>query len=335
MKARTMDLRPSIWPEMAEIATSAANVRERAQALLTPLRRVIPYAAAWIAVRNPETRLHQPVAQDGDTTPLNRYFATPDADEEIELLSLNRVQPPIQASNLPVPMEETKAWGDYLLPAGYRDGLAMGLFSEDDRHLGFLILLSDSADSVIVEDAARIVVGLRPLLALAVDRMPSLATAAQLLSDAQGGAVLTRGGRCLQVPGLAQHPLVKAHSHVVAVAREHTGVPGSHACFLTHFAHGLVRITVLDFRDERTDHLSALVLVSPGGDLEGLEPTDLHLFGGLLEGWDAPRVAIACGVPCVAEHTQRLAAERGFHSVHALLVHVAARGLFVPPELWS
>jgi hypothetical protein len=302
---------------------------------LTPLRRVIPYAASWIAVRNPETRLHQPVAQDGDTTPLNRYFATPDADEEIELLSLNRVQPPIQASNLPVPMEETKAWGDYLLPAGYRDGLAMGLFSEDDRHLGFLILLSDSADSVIVEDAARIVVGLRPLLALAVDRMPSLATAAQLLSDAQGGAVLTRGGRCLQVPGLAQHPLVKADSHVVAVAREHTGVPGSHACFLTHFAHGLVRITVLDFRDERTDHLSALVLVSPGGDLEGLEPTDLHLFGGLLEGWDAPRVAIACGVACVAEHTQRLAAERGFHSVHALLVHVAARGLFVPPELWS
>jgi hypothetical protein len=88
-----MRSRQVLWSEMAEIAVSAGDVQQRAQALLAPLRRVVPYAAAWIAVRDPETRQHRPVAQEGDTAPLATYFALPEADHEVELLGLNRFGP--------------------------------------------------------------------------------------------------------------------------------------------------------------------------------------------------------------------------------------------------
>jgi hypothetical protein len=169
-----MRSRQVLWSEMAEIAVSAGDVQQRAQALLAPLRRVVPYAAAWIAVRDPETRQHRPVAQEGDTAPLATYFALPEADHEVELLGLNRFGPPVRASDLPLPLEEVRAWGDYLLPAGFRDGFAMGIFADDGRHLGFISLLTDDP-AQRTTDHVDLVAGARPLLAHALDRMPALA----------------------------------------------------------------------------------------------------------------------------------------------------------------
>jgi hypothetical protein len=57
---------------------------KRADALLGSLRGVIPYAAAWIGVRDPERRTHRRVGWDGDTDSLARYFALPEADDELE-----------------------------------------------------------------------------------------------------------------------------------------------------------------------------------------------------------------------------------------------------------
>ena len=44
-----MRSRQVLWSEMAEIAVSAGDVQQRAQALLAPLSRVVPYAAACFA----------------------------------------------------------------------------------------------------------------------------------------------------------------------------------------------------------------------------------------------------------------------------------------------
>jgi hypothetical protein len=129
--------------ELASIAVSAGSVEQRAQELLEVFHSVVPYAAAWMAVRDPESRRHRPVATEGDIEPLARYFALPEADDEVEELGLNRLRPPMCASDLPAPLAEIRAWGEYLLPAGFRDGFAMGLFSDDGRHLGFISLLTD------------------------------------------------------------------------------------------------------------------------------------------------------------------------------------------------
>src|SRR5215213_6428878 len=123
-----MSSRLSLRAEMAEIAAAAGSVERRADALLGSLRGLIPYAAAWIAVRDPETRIHRRVGSDGDTDALARYFALPEADDELEALGLNRFQPPVPASALPVPLAQTRAWAEYLLPAGFNDGVAMAIF---------------------------------------------------------------------------------------------------------------------------------------------------------------------------------------------------------------
>ena len=328
-----MRSRQVLWSEMAEIAVSAGDVQQRAQALLAPLSRVVPYTAAWIAVRDPETRQHRPVAQEGDTAPLATYFALPEADHEIELLGLNRFGPPVRASDLPLPLEEVRAWGEYLLPAGFRDGFVMGIFADDGRHLGFITLLTDDP-AHRTTDYVDLVAGARPLLAHALDRMPALAAVAQLVDDPIGGAVLSRGGRCLPVPGMPGHPLLTPTSPLVAVARTQAASTGAQASFLCPWSESLLRVTVLNCLDERTDHLSAVVVLStPHGHAEmGL--TDLQVLGALLDGWPLARISAECAAPAVAHHLEQLARQLGCASVHALLMLASAQGLYVPPPLW-
>src|SRR3954466_1808520 len=164
----------SLKAEMAHIAAAAGSGGARADALLRCLDGVIPYAAAWIAVRDPETRRHRRVGSAGDVDPLARYFALPGADEEVELLGLNRLQPPVPASALPVPLSETRAWGEYLLPAGLTDGVAMALFTDDGRHLGFVSLLTGDPRHRTASYTG-LLAGLRPIIAHALDRLPSFA----------------------------------------------------------------------------------------------------------------------------------------------------------------
>jgi hypothetical protein len=334
-------VRAAVWSEITGIAAAPGRVGERAQALLEPLRRVLPCAAAWIAVRDPVTRRHVSVGTAGDTGPLASYFAQPDADDELERLGLNRRRPPMRASDLPVPLAETRAWGEYLLPAGFRDGIAVGLFSADGRHLGFLSLLTDDpADSTAAH--AGLVAALRPLLALAIDRLPSLGAVARLTGDAVAGAVLTHDGRPLPLPGLADHPQLAPGSPVLSVARAYLTAPGAHASFLAPApapepapdpAGALVRITVLDCRDDTPDHLAAVVLVRDA-DLAGVRSEDLNVLGALLDGWPDERIAARFPGVAVAERVDRVAERLALSSRPRVLLHAAREGLFVPPPLW-
>jgi len=118
------------------------------------------------------------------------------------------------------------------------------------------------------------------------------------------------------------------------VARACAGDPGARSTFLCPANGGLVRITVLDCRDESTDHLSALVLVRPVEDTWGLRPQELRILGAQLEGWDDERISSCCGVPWNASRAEEQAHRVGFGTVPALLLGVARAGLYIPPALW-
>jgi hypothetical protein len=328
-----MSTEASLRAEMTDIAAAAGSVEQRAEALLGCLRGVIPYAAAWIAVRDPETRLHRRVGSDGDTDSLARYFALPEADDEVEALGLNRFQPPVPASALPVPLAETRAWGEYLLPAGFNDGVAMALFTDDGRHLGFLSLLAGDSRQWTVS-SGELLAGLRPIIAKALDRLPSFAAAAQLTGDAVGGIVITRAGRGVRIPGLPTHPLLAEDSAALAVARRHARAPGTISTFLSPWAGAFVRVSVLDCRDETADHLCSLVLIRPADDASHFEVSDLRLLGALVEGWDDERIRAGVGVPDPSGYAQELACRLALPSTEALVQHAAREGLCVPPMLW-
>jgi hypothetical protein len=323
----------SLRAEMAQIAAAAGSVEQRADALLGRLQGVIPYDAAWIAVRDPETRRHRRVGSDGDTDSLARYFALPEADDEVEALGLNRFQPPVPASALPVPLAETRAWGEYLLPAGFNDGVAMALFTDDGRHLGFLSLLAGDSRHWTVSYGG-LLAGLRPIIADALDRLPSFAAAAQLIGDAVAGIVITRAGRGVRVPGLPPHPLLDEGSATLAVARRHARAPGTVAAFLSPWAGALRRVSVLDCRDEQADHLCSLVLIRPADDASHLELSDLRLLGALVEGWDNERIGAGVGLPDPSGYARELARRLALPSTEALVHHAAREGLYLPPMLW-
>ena len=324
----------SVRAEMAQIAAGAGNVEQRADALLGCLRRVIPYGAAWIGVRDPETRVHRRVGSDGDIDALVRYFALPQADDEVESLGLNRYQPPVPASALPVPLAETLAWGEYLLPAGFHDGVAVGLFTDDGRHLGFLAVLSAERSHRTASQVGPLA-NLRPIIAEALDRLPSFADAARLTGDALGGIAITRAGHGVPVPGLPPHPLLAEGSASLAVARLQTRSPGTASTFLSPWAGTLLRVSVLDCRDETVDHLRALAVVRPAGRASDLAPSDARLLGALVEGWEDDRIRARLGLSDPARSADELARRLGLPSTDALVRYAVREGLWLPPMLWE
>lgn len=317
---------------MADIAVQAGSADQRADALLGCLPPA--YAAAWIAVRDPETRRHRRIASRGDADALARYFALPEADDEVEQLGLNRCQPPVPASALPVPLSETRAWGEYLLPAGFRDGVAMGLFTDDGRHLGFVSLLTDDPAQRSAS-YVRLLAGLRRIFAAALDRLPSFAEAAGLTGDAIGGVVVTRAGRVEGVPGLPSHPLLRPGSPALAVARQQARSAGTTSSFLCPWRGALLRVRVLDCRDEGVDHLTSLVVVRPPGAASQLGAPELRLLGALVEGWDDDRIRTVLGVPDPPGSAAELAGRLGMPSAGTLVQHAAREGWHLPPMLWS
>jgi hypothetical protein len=52
---------------------------------------------------------------------------------------------------------------------------------------------------------------------------------------------------------------------------------------------GLLRVSLLDCRDETAEHLCSLVLIHPAGDAAHLGLSDVRLLGALVEGWDDER----------------------------------------------
>jgi hypothetical protein len=331
--------RAQVIVEVAGIAATAASIEERAQALLGVLRGVMPSEAGWLALRDPERGTHTPLATEGNADPLRAYFQTPVAEAEVEALGLNRRRPPMLVRDLPVPPGELQAWADHLWPAGFRGGLAAGLFTGDGRHLGFLSLLTDAAERPA--DADRDLIGvLTPLIARAVDRMRTPAAAASIVHDAVAGVVLTRGGEALALPGLPPHPVLVRGAPALRVAAARLGNGGSHATFLcpgngSEAGAGLVRVTVLGCARPDLDHLLAAVTVSPPGPLRGLTRPQLRLLGLLIEGWPGPRIAAALGTTGhdVADRVGPILAAFNARDRTTAAVRADREGLYLPGVL--
>ncbi|HYT10018.1 MAG TPA: hypothetical protein VEL73_05090 [Mycobacteriales bacterium] len=325
--------------EVARIASAPAAVEDRAVALLEPLHRIVPFEGAWIAVLDPERDVYLPLLDGSAAAPLQAYFRTPAANEELELVGLSRPRPPLCLRDSPVPPEETVAWMDYLWPAGFQEGLAVGLFAPDGRHVGFLGLLTDT--TAHPTDAARDLVGvLAPTIASAIDRLPALATAARMVSRALAGVVLTGAGRTMPLPGLAQHRLLTRESPVTAVAADLVSGGASHGSFLCPAGDRdqpdrHLRVTVLSCTREPPDHLRAVVLLSAAGELYGLTPVELRLLGLLIEDWPDARIGAALGIPdsAVAGHVETISARVRAPSRAIAVLRALRHGLYVPRAL--
>jgi len=325
--------------ELADVGAMAAGLDQRAEAVLEVLGRILPFDAGWLAVRDPERRRHVPLATSGAADPLRRYFESPGADAEVEDLGLNAAQPPVLASELPAPLPAISAWGEYLLPAGFRGGVAGPLFASTGRHVGFVSLLAEDADRPSPADR-RILAAITRVIADNLDRTQEIATIARLVGTAEAGVVLSRGGDALPLPGLPDGRLLAPDSPILAAATNELSAGGPYTAFLAPVmgpdGEKLIRVTALDCALPDLDHLSAAVLLSSPGDLRGLTPLELRVLGHLVAGTtQVPALAAALQVEqgTTTEALRRAQVALDAPGLTAAATRAVRTGLRIPPAL--
>lgn len=155
--------------EIARVTASAGVSTSWLDGLKRPLHELVPYDCAVLAHWDPETGRYRPVLEDGDTAVLSAYLRSGTAVTELQRLGLHRIAWPMVVHRVGVTLAGTTAWQDHLWPAGFRDGLGVGLFTEEGRHVGLLALLT-YRQQVVTVTAAALLHGVNALLGSAVDR---------------------------------------------------------------------------------------------------------------------------------------------------------------------
>ncbi|NMH98716.1 hypothetical protein [Pseudonocardia acidicola] len=328
--------------EVARIAASRGSVAQRAQALLEPLHRLVPFEAHWLALLDPDVQTFAPLAIAGHDERTRRHLEGPGTVADVELVGLTRHRRAICVRDFMVPVQEVVTWADYLWPAGFREGVAAGLFSPDGRHLGSLTLTTDTPAHPT--DAARdLLCLLTPTIAAALDPTRTPAAAARAVRGAHGGGVLTRAGAVLPLTGLPDHPLLGPGSALLEVAARQVANGEQYAAFLcpdpTRQAGGgglvLRRVTVLGCADEPPDFLRAALVVCAAGPRRGLTDIELEVLGMLLAEWPDARIAAALGVSRyqLADHIDSVLTRLGTRDRGVALVRALNQGLHIPPGL--
>lgn len=323
--------------EVAAIASGPGSVRQRAEELLRPLHKLVPFCLGRISMPDPDVRDRQLLISSGPTAAFSAYFDSPAVVNDIERIGIDRPHPPMRLDELPVPAHELIGWTDYFWPAGLKDGLAVGLFAPDGRHLAIVSLYTDSPGHPSA--AARDLIGsLTPVLARALDPLRSLTIAARLVRDAHAATALTRDGSTVPLPGLPTDPLLRHGSPVLAVAAARVAAGLPYTSFLAPnggAGGGHQRVTVLACPAEPPLYLTAVVVLSRAGDLADLTRRELEVLGLLTEGWPDERIAASLTITrrTVASHVEHILAKLGVRNRTAAAVHCLRTGLYVPREL--
>jgi DNA-binding CsgD family transcriptional regulator len=325
--------------EVGRIASGQGTVEQRAEAVLDSLHRLVPFQAAVIYLLDPDRRAAMPVVSRGYGRAVTGFMTSPANTEEIELFGLARHRAALRLRDLPVPAERVRVWAEYLWPAGFREGLAVGLFTPEGRHLGMLGLNTDT-DRHPTEAARDLIGAMAPTIAKAVDPTRSLAEMARIINPARAGILLTRAGNALPLTGLPGHPLLGIGSTVLAVAARQLSTSGGYGSFLCPDAAddavtSHVRITMLACPPDALQYVSAVVLLSPPGDLRGLTCRELEILGLLVEGWPNRRIAAALYIAqrTVAAHIEHILPKLGAPTRTLAAVRALRLGLYVPLAL--
>lgn len=162
--------------QIAGITAQAEPTETWLQALAPVLRQLVGYDALWLCRWDATARRYRPLLEDGDVEPLRELFASEIAASDIEQLGFLQPGWPRLGHMILPALTTLRGWSEYLAPAGFRDGVGMGLRTSDGRHVRYLTLLTYRAGHVPAT-AAALLHSANCLIGDAVDR-----------SDLRGGA---------------------------------------------------------------------------------------------------------------------------------------------------
>ncbi len=324
--------------EVAGIATApGGSPTQRAEALLAQVQRMVPCDAGMISLLPADQDAFVPLARSGYDERICGFLDGVAFRAEVELLGLRRSHRPLRLCDSPVPLPELETWVEYLQPAGLWDSVGVGLFAPEGRYLGVLGLNMQAADSV--SEAARDALGmLAPAIGAAVDPWRALATIAAIVHQATAGIVLAPSGAVQPLPGLPDHRLLAPGSGVLGAATLQLAAGGPYASFLAPLPareNGAThaRITVLAAPPDLRRFATAVVLLCPAGDLQGLSNRELQVLGLLVTGASNEQIARTLGITTrtVEVHVEHVRAKLAAASRTTAAARALRLGLFVPP----
>jgi DNA-binding CsgD family transcriptional regulator len=327
---------PSARLRLAEIAASAEPLDQRAEAMLGTLRHLVPFDGAWMALADPSTNSYRSLGGADLDESTMRYLSGPATARDIEASGSNRARSPLSVSDLPYPAEAFQVWAECLIPAGYHEGLGVGLFAPGGRHVGYLALLS--GDHEAPSEATRRRLGrLCSTLALGIDPMRSLQTTSRIVRGATAGVVLHADGGTQPLTGLDDHDLLSRLSPLVATARVALSAGDVSRSFLwplggRHAPHGHTRVTALASSDDVRPGLVGMVILSPPPDQRGLTPRELEVLGWVIDGRSNREISRALSVAqrTVAAHVEHILAKFEAPTRTLAAVRAEREGLYVP-----
>ena len=321
---------------LAERAASTGPLPGRAQEMLEGLRRLVPFDAAWLALADPIGSGYTTLASTALDEGTVLYLSGPQNAHDIEVTQTDRARPPLSPSDLPYPAEDLPTWAECLIPAGFREALAVSLFDSGQRHVGFLALLSSSRQPPLPAVRRRLHRSTR-VLAHGIDPWRSLAAVARVVRGATAGLVLCSDSVTGRLPGLDGDALLAEGTAVVTIARSLIGDGRVFASFLwprggRHAPDGHVRVTVLASPAEASAHLLGAVVLSPATDLRELTPRELEVTGLLVEGCSNQEIAhvLVVAPRTVAAHLEHILAKFDAPTRTLAAVRAEREGLYVP-----
>src|SRR3954452_24715838 len=220
-----------ILAEVSALAQAPGQLSERAEAALAEVQRVVPFDAGTLALLPPGQREHVALSRHGFDERTASYYDRTGFLHDVELAGLQRSRVARRLVDLGVPPAEIPLWGEYLLPAGFREGFGVGLFTPDGRYMGLLGVVTERATPAAPE-AINLVRLLATQISVALDPLRSLSTIAGMVHGAVAGIVITSSGAVLPLPGLPDHRLLAPGSDVLASAWAQMAEGGPHASFL-------------------------------------------------------------------------------------------------------
>ncbi|MDQ7906070.1 helix-turn-helix transcriptional regulator [Phytohabitans sp. ZYX-F-186] len=323
--------------EVAAVAATPGSAAERAEALLAPIGRLVPFVAARIYLLDMMRRAEHPLVCVGYDENVRSYLESRQHLDELELHGLGRKGPPLRLRDMPVPPERIRSWTEYLGPAGFREGMVVRLTTSDGRYLGILGLSTDSVAHPT--DAARDVLGaLSPVIAAAVDPLGSIGAVTRLVGRARAGVLLTRDGSIRPLPGLPGHPVLANGSPLLGVAvAQLKGM--SRASFLCPYdrdgAGTHLQVTVLACPALPPTYVTAAIVVSPPVDLRRLTRRELQVLGLVVEGHANRRIAriLRLTERTVNTHLEHIGAKLGARGRTLAAVYALREGVYIPHPL--